>query len=78
MDFVKLAADPKTLVLGYNGNIEQFTRSPLRPRGRASAMRWIFSSLLRFDEKIGLVGDLAERWERSPDCRRRPCSSARC
>jgi peptide/nickel transport system substrate-binding protein len=69
MDFARLAADPKTLVLGYNGKIDQFTRSPLRPRGRASAMRWIFNSLLRCDEKVNLTGDLAERWERSADGR---------
>ena len=69
MDFARLAADPKTLVLGYNGRIDQFTRSPLRPRGRASAMRWIFSSLLRCDERVDLTGDLAERWERSADGR---------
>jgi hypothetical protein len=53
-DWAALAADPRTLVLGYNGSIQQFTRSPLRPRARASAMRWIFSSLLKFDEEIGL------------------------
>lgn len=69
MDFPALAADPKTLVLGYSGNIDQFTRSPLRPRGRASAMRWIFSSLLRFDENAELTGDLAESWECSTDGR---------
>jgi peptide/nickel transport system substrate-binding protein len=68
-DWAALAADPRTLVLGYNGSIQQFTRSPLRPRARASAMRWIFSSLLKFDEEIGLRGDLAERWERSEDGR---------
>ena len=65
MDFAKLAQDPGTLVLGYNGRIDQFTRSPLRPRARASAMRWMFSSLLRFNEDCNLTGDLAERWERS-------------
>ena len=32
-------------------------------------MRWMFSSLLRFDEDCDLTGDLAERWERSPDGR---------
>ncbi len=63
------ADDPRTLVLGYNGSIEMFTRSPQRPRARASAMRWIFSSLLRFDERLDLQGDLAERWERAPDGR---------
>ncbi|MCG6121705.1 MAG: ABC transporter substrate-binding protein [Microvirga sp.] len=67
MEFAKFASDPKTLVIGYNGNIDQFTRSPLRPRARASAMRWMFSSLLRFDEDLNLVGDLARRWERSDD-----------
>jgi len=67
MEYASLATDPRTLVLGYGGRIEQFTRSPLHPRARASAMRWIFSSLLRFDEEIGLRGDLAERWEQSPD-----------
>ena len=46
-DWAALAADPRTLVLGYNGRVEQFTRSPLHPRSRASAMRWIFSSLLQ-------------------------------
>lgn len=69
MDFAKLAEDPKTLVVGYSGRVEQFTRSPLRPRARASAMRWMFSSLLRFDEQIKLTGDLAERWEQSRDGR---------
>jgi peptide/nickel transport system substrate-binding protein len=69
MNFEGLAKDPNTLVLGYNGRIDQFTRSPLRPRARASAMRWMFSSLLRFDEKLDLIGDLAERWERSADDR---------
>lgn len=69
MDFVKSGTDPATLVLGYNGRIDQFTRSPLRPRGRASAMRWIFNSLLRWDEQANLVGDLASRWERSTDGR---------
>lgn len=69
MDFANLAADPNTLVMGYNGRVEQFTRSPLHPRARASAMRWMFSSLLRFDENINLVGDLARRWERSADGR---------
>ena len=68
-NWAELAADPRTLVLGYNGRVEQFTRSPLHPRARASAMRWIFSSLLKFDEQIGLRGDLAERWERSADGR---------
>lgn len=69
MEFAKFAGDRKTLVIGYNGNIDQFTRSPLRPRARASAMRWMFSSLLRFDEDLNLVGDLARRWERSTDGR---------
>lgn len=69
MDFAEIAADPSTLVLGYNGRIEQFTLSPMRPRARASAMRWMFSSLLRFDENINLVGDLAHTWERSADGR---------
>ena len=69
MDFTQLAADPATLVLGYNGRVEQFTRSPLHPRARASAMRWMFSSLLKFDEDINLVGDLAQSWERSADGR---------
>ncbi len=69
MDYTKLAADPTTLVLGYNGKAEMFTRSPLRPRARASAMRWMFSSLLRFDENLELVGDLAERWQTSADGR---------
>jgi peptide/nickel transport system substrate-binding protein len=69
MDIARLGADSRSLVLGYNGKIEQFTRSPLRPRARASAMRWMFNSLLRFDEKIGLVGDLAESWSRSADGR---------
>src|SRR5437870_13759184 len=68
-DCAALVADPRTLVLGYNGRVEQFTRSPLHPRARASAMRWIFSSLLKFDEEIGLRGDLAERWAVSPDGR---------
>lgn len=67
MEIAQFASDPKTLVIGYNGNINQFTRSPLRPRARASAMRWMFSSLLRFDEDINLVGDLARHWERSAD-----------
>ena len=66
-DWAAVAADPRTLVLGYNGRVEMFTRSPLHPRARASAMRWIFSSLLKFDEEIGLRGDLAERWDVSPD-----------
>lgn len=69
MDFTRLAADRSTLVLGYNGRVEQFTRSPLHPRARASAMRWMFSSLLKFNEDIDLVGDLAESWERSADGR---------
>ena len=63
------ATDPSTLVFGYNGSIEAFTRNPLRPRSRASAMRWMFSSLLRFDEQLELRGDLTESWERSPDGR---------
>jgi peptide/nickel transport system substrate-binding protein len=61
------AADPGTIVLGYNGGIDAFTRSPLRLRSRASAMRWMYSSLLRFDENVQLRGDLAESWERAPD-----------
>lgn len=69
MEFARLAADASTLVLGYNGHIRQFTRSPLKPRARASAMRWLFSSLLRFDERLNLVGDLARSWERSADGR---------
>src|SRR5688572_15563718 len=69
MDFRRAADDPATLVIGYNGSIEAFTRSPLRPRSRASAWRWIFSSLLRFDERLELRGDLAESFERSDDGR---------
>jgi peptide/nickel transport system substrate-binding protein len=69
MDSRHAADDPATLVIGYNGSIEAFTRSPLRPRSRASAWRWIFSSLLRFDERLELRGDLAERFERSDDGR---------
>ena len=63
------ALDPRTLVLGYNGAIESFTRSPLKPRSRASAMRWMYNGLLRFDEQLELQGDLAESWEVSPDGR---------
>src|SRR5215207_3885911 len=63
------AADPRTLVLGYNGAITSFTRSPLKPRSRASAMRWMYNGLLRFDARLELQGDLAESWERSPDGR---------
>jgi peptide/nickel transport system substrate-binding protein len=69
MNPVAAASDPRTLVVGYNGSIEMFTRSPLRPRARASAMRWMFSSLLRFDEQLNLRGDLADRYERSADGR---------
>src|SRR5215216_6213560 len=61
------AADPRTLVLGYNGAISSFTRSPLKPRSRASAMRWMYNGLLRFDENLELQGDLAESWEVSAD-----------
>lgn len=67
MNLADLAHDPNTIVLGYNGSITQFTRSPLRPRARASAMRWIFSSLLRFNDDVELEGDLADRWETSAD-----------
>ena len=35
MDFRGAADDPATFVIGYNGSIEAFTRSPLRPRSRA-------------------------------------------
>src|SRR5215207_8437075 len=64
-----VADDPRTLVLGYNGAITSFTRSPLKPRSRASAMRWMYNGLLRFDEQLQLQGDLAEAWEVSPDGR---------
>ena len=69
MDLASAGVDPHTLVIGYNGSIEAFTRSPLRPRSRASAMRWMFSSLLRFDEQLELRGDLAHSFERSSDGR---------
>ena len=60
-------ADPRTLVIGYNGAASNFTRSPLHIRPRGGVPRWLYSSLLRFNEDLELEGDLAERWEASDD-----------
>lgn len=60
-------ADPRTLVIGYNGVAPNFTRSPLHIRPRGGVPRWVYSSLLRFNEDLELEGDLAESWEGSDD-----------
>lgn len=58
-----------TLVIGYNGTFPSFTLSPLRIRPRGGVPRWVYSSLLRYDEDHRLEGDLAESYEISADGR---------
>lgn len=62
--------EPNTLVIGYNGRFKDFTMSPLRIRPRGGVPRWMYSSLLRYDEQLELEGDLAEHWDVSADGRR--------
>jgi peptide/nickel transport system substrate-binding protein len=62
--------DDGTLIIGYNGQLGDFTLSPLRIRPRGGVPRWMYSSLLRYNEQLELEGDLAERWEASSDGRR--------
>lgn len=59
--------DPRTIVIGYNGFVSTFTTSPLNVRPRAGITRWIYSSLLRFDEKLALQGDLVQDYSVSED-----------
>ncbi len=61
--------DPRTLVIGYNGIGSMFTMSSLHIRPRGGVPRWIYSSLLRFNEQSELEGDLATSFEVSPDGR---------
>lgn len=56
-----------TIVIGYNGTLRDFTMSPLKVRTRGGVPRWIYSSLLRFNESLELEGDLAESWSVSSD-----------
>ncbi|MCV0377411.1 ABC transporter substrate-binding protein [Microbacterium sp.] len=56
-----------TIVIGYNGALRDFTMSPLSVRTRGGVPRWIYSSLLRFNEALELEGDLAESWSVSPN-----------
>lgn len=56
-----------TLVIGYNGAFASFTRSPLLVRPRGGVPRWVYSSLLRFNERLELEGDLALGYEVSAD-----------
>lgn len=60
-------SDECTLVIGYNGQLDAFTMSSLRIRPRGGVPRWMYSSLLRYDENLELEGDLAERWESLDD-----------
>lgn len=56
-----------TIVVGYNGSRRDFTMSPLKVRTRGGVPRWMYSSLLRFNESLELEGDLAESWSVSSD-----------
>lgn len=56
-----------TLAIGYNGTLRDFTMSPLKVRTRGGVPRWMYSSLLRFNESLELEGDLAESWDVSAD-----------
>lgn len=58
-----------TIVIGYNGTLRDFTMSPLKVRTRGGVPRWMYSSLLRFNESLELEGDLAESWTVSSDGR---------
>ncbi|HEX6947123.1 MAG TPA: ABC transporter substrate-binding protein [Acidimicrobiia bacterium] len=55
------------ITIGYNGEIQSFTLSPLRVRSRGGVTRWMYSSLFRYDEDGDLVGDLVDNWVVSPD-----------
>ena len=61
------AFDTTTLVIGYNGSLSSFSMSPLQIRPRGGVPRWMYSSLLRYDEDCQLEGDLAESFEVSDD-----------
>ncbi|MBI4279784.1 MAG: ABC transporter substrate-binding protein [Armatimonadetes bacterium] len=56
-----------TLVMGYSRNLSGFIIHPLRVKPAAGPTRWMYSALVRFDERVEHVGDLAEGWEVSPD-----------
>lgn len=59
--------DAKTLVIGYNGSVTSFTFSPLRVQPRSGVTRWMYSSLLRFEDDLSLIGDVVQDWRVSDD-----------
>ncbi|MEA2598152.1 MAG: peptide/nickel transport system substrate-binding protein [Thermomicrobiales bacterium] len=61
--------DPRSLVVGYNGSVSSFTFSPLQIRPRSGVTRWMYGSLLRFEDDLSLHGDVVRDWEVSDDGR---------
>jgi len=58
------------IVFGSNGDISGFLTAVTSDAASHDAASYLFNGLVRYDKNIQLEGELAERWEVSPDGKR--------
>ncbi|MBI4278649.1 MAG: hypothetical protein HY660_09350, partial [Armatimonadetes bacterium] len=64
---VQTQTDPKTFVLGQVGFALTLPINPIIRRANPRATFWMFDSLVGYTQDMRPAGQLAERWEISPD-----------
>jgi peptide/nickel transport system substrate-binding protein len=66
----KLPPNPNTITLGSIGDAQRLIPMLASDGASADISGWIFNGLIKYDKNLRLVGDLAESFEASSDCRR--------
>jgi peptide/nickel transport system substrate-binding protein len=61
---------PNSIVLGSIGDAQRLIPMLASDGASGEISGWIFNGLVKYDKKINLVGDLAESFTASPDCRK--------
>lgn len=62
-------AHPNTITVGSIGDAQRLLPPLASDSASADISGWVFNGLVKYDPDLQLVGDLAESFEASPDCR---------
>jgi len=63
-------AKPNAIVLGSIGDAQRLIPMLASDSASGDISGWIFNGLMKYDKNLNLVGDLAESYTASPDCRK--------
>jgi peptide/nickel transport system substrate-binding protein len=68
--FAKEPDKPNAVVLGSIGDAQRLIPMLASDSASGDISNWVFNGLVKYDKNLRLVGDLAESFTASPDCRK--------